>query len=413
MSNSRTKIPKEKQMQLFTHEGPLPHKIRPALVSEIVGQKHLISDNGVLTKWIENDLPYSVILWGAPGTGKTTIATVAKLNTNKEFIYLSGAATNISELREVIKEAEKRPGQLILFIDEIHRLAKNQQDVLLEPLEVGNFILIGSTTENPHVSITRALHSRVKVLELKPLEKIDMEKLIERAINHPQGCPDCMIDSDAKALLISSSSGDARRLLYNLEEAYLKAKKINNLKINKSIVQNILQSSQNQIGADPDSYYHLVSALQKSLRGSDPDAALYWLARLLAGGADPVHVARRIWVTATEDIGLADSNALTVATNAYFFAQSLGMPEARIALSQAVLYLACAPKSNTTVVSIDKAISDVNEKPPYPVPIHLRSLGGEGYKYPHSFKDVKVEQDYLPKELVGGKYFNPNERDNI
>jgi putative ATPase len=193
----------------------------------------------------------------------------------------------------------------------------------------------------------------------------------------------------------------------------MKAKKFNNMQISKAIIQNVLLNSQNQIGADPVNYYHSVSALQKSIRGSDPDGALYWLARLLAGGADPVHVARRIWVTASEDVGLADNNALTIATNAYFFAQNLGMPEARIALSQAVIYLANAPKSNTTIVSIDKAMEDARNKTPYPVPMHLRSLGGEGYQYPHSYKDAKVEQEYLPKELLGEKYFNPNERDRI
>ena len=407
MSNSNTK---NLQMSLFKGMQPLAYRIRPTSVEDIVGQAHLFSSNGILSNYLQNNVPYSIVLWGPPGSGKTSIAYLVGQISNKEFIYVSGASTSVSELREIINKAKLQPGRIILFIDEIHRLAKNQQDVLLEPLEIGNLILIGTTTENPHVSLTRALHSRVKVLELKPHTSDDLEKLIKRALSHPNGYPKHKITEKAIKLLIISSSGDARRLLFNLEEA---GKAAADFLIDEIIVQNVLQNSQLQIGADAESYYNLVSALQKSIRGSEPDAALYWLGRLLAGGADPVHVARRILVTASEDIGLADNSALTVAVNAYQAAQFLGMPEARISLAQAVVYLSCAPKSNTTIISIDKAMKDATELTPYPVPINIRNVGGEGYKYPHSFKDAKVNQEYLPKELIDKKYYEPNERDKI
>ena len=405
-----TKNAPDLQISLFKGNEPLAYRIRPKSVLEIIGQSHLLGENGVLTHYLQNHAPYSVILWGPPGCGKTSIAFLAQFISNKEFIYLSGASTSVSELREVINRAKMLSGRLILFLDEIHRLAKNQQDVLLEPLEAGYLTLIGTTTENPHISLTRALHSRVKVLELKPLREDDLKKLINRAFSHQNGYPEQKISDGAIKLLTQSACGDARRLLFNLEEATKISK--NNL-IEEETVQKILSNSQLQIGVDPENHYNFISALQKSIRGSDPDAALYWLARLLLGGADPVLIARRILVTASEDIGLADNNALSIAVNAYQCAQFLGMPEARIPLSQAIIYLACAQKSNTAIVSIDNAMKDAKELSPYPVPIHLRNIGGEGYKYPHSFKDGKVKQDYLPIELIGRKYFEPNERDRI
>lgn len=401
-------ITKNNQMSLFKSEEPLAYRIRPTKLEEIIGQKHLLGENGVLTSYIKNNAPYSIILWGPPGCGKTTIAFLANSNlAKKEMVYISGANTSVSELREVINKT-KSQGSITLFIDEIHRLAKNQQDVLLEPTEKGRIILIGTTTENPLIAITRALHSRVKVLELKPHNQSDLRALIERALTHPSGFSKHKITDEAMKLLISSSSGDGRRLLFNLEEC---VRLTNDFLITEKEIKNILLNSQLQIGADSENHYNCISALQKSIRGSDPDAALYWLSRLLSGGADPVHIARRILVTASEDIGLADNNALTIATDAFYASQFLGMPEARIPLAQAVIYLACTPKSNTTIVSIDKAMKDAEELPPYSVPLHIRNLGGEGYKYPHSYKDAKVEQSYLPEELSGKKYFVPNERD--
>ena len=422
-----TKNPQDLQISLFKGNEPLAYRIRPKAISEIIGQSHLLGENGILTNYLRNHAPYSVILWGPPGCGKTSIAFLAQAISNKEFIYLSGASTSVSELREVINRSKMLLGRVILFLDEIHRLAKNQQDVLLEPLESGHLTLIGTTTENTHISLTRALHSRVKVLELKPLKENDLHKLINRALTHPSGFPKQKITDGAVKLLIQSASGDARRLLFNLEEAANISK---NHLIDEEIIQKILSNSQLQIGADLENHYNFISALQKSIRGSDPDAAIYWLARLLSGGADPVLIARRILVTASEDIGLADSNILTIAINAYYCAQFLGMPEARIPLAQAVICLACAPKSNTLIVSIDKALKDTQELSPYPVPVHLRNVGGEGYKYPpackagearssdevsgrHSFKDARVKQNYLPDELIGKKYFEPNERDRI
>lgn len=395
------------QISLFKNEEPLSYKLRPSNTSEFVGQEHLFAESGVMSNYLKNNAPYSVVFFGPPGCGKTTAAFLIKNNSNKDFIYVSGASTSISELREVINKSKYNPGRTVLFIDEIHRLAKNQQDVLLEPLESGALILVGTTTENPLISLTRALHSRVRVFEFKPHNENNLEKIIDRALNHENKYS---ITEEAKKILISNSSGDARRLLFNLEEII---KALTGSEISGSLVKEVLKNAQLQIGADLDSHYNFVSALQKSIRGSDPDAALYWLARLLSGGADPVQVARRILVTASEDVGLADNNALNVAMNSYLSAQFLGMPEARIPLSQAVIYLATAKKSNTTITSIDSAMKDVKELPPYQVPSHIRNLGGQGYKYPHDYPEGKVEQEYLPKELKGKKYFIPNDRDKI
>ncbi len=405
MSNFSTQ---DAQMSLFKNTEPLAFKIRPTTINDIIGQKHLTVNNGFLSYYLKNNASCSIILWGPPGTGKTSIANVIGLNLRKEFISLSGASTSIAELREVISKGKHNPCGVVLFVDEIHRLAKNQQDVLLEPIETGIIVLVGTTTENPHISLTRALHSRVKILELKPHLESDLEEVVHRALSHPNGYMQYKITEGAVKLLVKSSSGDARRLLYNLEEAI---KLVSDFEIDEKAINSVLENTQFQIGIDAENHYHFISALQKSIRGSAPDAALYWLGRLLAGGADPVHVARRVLVTAAEDIGLADNNALTVAMNAYQAAQFLGMPEARIPLAYAVIYLSCAPKSNTVIVSIDKVLKDATELTPYPVPIHLRNIGGEGYKYPHSFENCKVVQEYLPKELTSKKYFEPNERD--
>jgi putative ATPase len=385
------------QISLFKYDEPLAFKLRPKSANDFIGQSHLFGEGGVLANYLKNNAPYSVIFWGPPGCGKTTAAFLIRENSSKDFTYISGASTSVSDLREIINKSKMNPGRTILFLDEIHRLAKNQQDVLLESLESGILTLIGTTTENPLVSLTRALHSRVRVFEFKPHIEEDLEKIVIRAVK----LINKNISPEAIKYLVSTSSGDARRLLFNLDEVIKSAK---GEEINEKEVKAILENAQLQIGADQDSHYNYISALQKSMRGSDPDAALYWLARLLAGGADPVLVARRILVTASEDIGLADNNALNIAINAYLSAQFLGMPEARIPLSQAVIYLSNAPKSNSSIISIDKAMKDVKELPPYQVPLHIRNLGGQGYKYPHDYKEGKVEQEYLPKELKGKKY---------
>ena len=410
MSHFKAKSTQNGQLPLLVGEEPLAYRIRPQNYTDIIGQNHLFEEKAVLTNFLKDNAPYSIVIWGPPGCGKTSIANLIGTITKKEFNPISGASTNVSEIREIINHSKLNPGKTILFIDEIHRLAKNQQDVLLEPIEKGQLILIGTTTENPHISLTRALHSRVRVFELKPHTNESLKKIIERALLHEKGYPNHKTTDGAMKLLISSSSGDARRLLFNLEQA---AKASVNNVIDEDLIKKILKDFQLQIGTDIESYYSYISALQKSIRGSDPDAALYWLSRLLTGGIDPVIVARRILVTASEDIGLADSNALHIAVSAYQAAQSLGMPEVRIPLAQAVIYLSCAPKSNATITSIDKAMKDASELTPYPVPLHLRNMGGEGYKYPHSYKDAKVDQEYLPKELQEKKYFVPNERDVI
>lgn len=399
-----TKHKSNDQISIFTPKGPLPFRVRPQKIEDVIGHEALTEKNGILYKWLNAGVNFSIILWGPPGCGKTTIANLAKNYTEKEFVYLSGANTTVADLREVIKKASLS-GKVILFIDEIHRLAKNQQDILLEPIESGHIILIGTTTENTHVSITKALHSRVKVIELSSLKSERIKHIINNALSHKNGYPELKIDDSLIDLISNFANGDVRKTLGLLEEICENTILKNQNQITKEIIEECIKNSQSQIGVDENAYYDYVSALQKSIRGSDPDASVYWLGRLLSGGADPLQVARRILVCASEDIGLADPNGLQIALNAYLASSFLGMPEARIPLSQAVIYLAYAKKSNASYKAINEVMNDIKNQPQYAVPMHLRNLGGKGYKYPHDYPNQHVEQDYLPEELKGKKYY--------
>ncbi len=387
---------------------PLAHRLRPDRIEDIVGN---LKTNQAFLAWFKNGIKQSAIFWGPPGTGKTSISELCARQSNKEFIKLQAFNSGVKDLRDIINRAEKIPNSILLFVDEVHNFNKSQQDILLNAIESGILVFIGATTENPAVSINRALLSRTLRFELKPHTLADLEALAKRALSHQKRS----MSPSAINYLAKASWGDARNLLSSIE-----------LVINSTDQNPIeLSTCQDLIGrkifaGDPNSYYDCVSALQKSMRGSSVDGALYWLARLLEGGAELESVARRILVTASEDVGLADPQALILANSAYQAALRLGMPEARIVLAQAVSYIALAPKSNSSYKALEKALQDTRNHPPYPVPEHLRGLHLDAcpaksdnsqvnpktlYKYPHDYPGNWVEQEYLPEELKHKKYF--------
>ena len=381
---------------------PLAHRLRPSKIEDLVGN---LKTNQAFIGWYKNGIKQSAIFWGPPGTGKTSIAELCARQSKKNYIKLQAFNSGVKELRDIILQAEKIPNSILLFVDEVHNFNKSQQDILLNAIEHGFLTFIGATTENPAVSINRALLSRTLRFELKPHSLEDLEILILKALKHENRS----MSQDAISYLAKTAWGDARNLLSSLE-----------LIINSTDHNPIsLDACQDLIGrkffaGDPNSYYDCVSALQKSMRGSSVEASLYWLARLLEGGAELEAVARRILVTASEDVGLADPQALILANSAYQAALRLGMPEARIVLAQAVSYIAQAPKSNTSYKALEKALQICRNHPPYPVPEHLRGIHLDScpaksdssqvnpktqYKYPHDYPGNWVEQEYLPSEL--------------
>jgi len=380
-----------------------------------------VTRNEAFLNWLRTGAKQSAILWGPPGTGKTSIAQLAaEIGVNskqdlfeREFIKLHAFDSGAKDLREVTKRAKAMPGSIVLFVDEVHNLNKSQQDILLDAVETGTLTFIGATTENPAVSVNRALLSRVLKFELKAHRYVDLNTLLARAVKQMER----RLKPDAKDYLIRSSYGDARSMLTNYEMICISFPDTDEITLDQ--VKSITQKK--HFSGDANTYYDCVSALQKSMRGSDLNASIYWLARLLHGGAELEQVARRILVTASEDVGLADPQALLIAQAAYGAAMRLGMPEARIPLAQAVTYIAQAPKSNKSYKAINKAMHDCANFPPYPVPDHLRGIAvrncpakdlsacGEhpvtGYKYPHDYPDAKVDQQYMPDEIKDRKYF--------
>lgn len=406
-------------------EAPLADRIRPSDFSQFYGQDEIVGEGKLLRKAIEKDELISAIFWGPPGSGKTTLARIIAKLTKSAFIQLSAVTSGVGEIRQIIRKArEKRKFQnqrTILFIDEIHRFNKAQQDAFLPYVENGIIILIGATTENPSFEIIPPLLSRSRVFVLKPLDEMALKKIIKRALtNKHQGLGKFQIKINPKALdlMIEASNGDARIVLNALELGFksIKPDKKGVYHLTLKIIEEALQHKALLYDKAGEEHYNVISAFIKSLRGSDPDAALYWLARMLEAGEDSRFIARRMIILASEDIGNVDPQALVVATAAAQAVEYVGLPEAQLNLAQAATYLACAPKSNASYVGLVKAQEDVKKTLNQPVPLHLRNpvtplmkkLGyGKNYKYSHNYTSKNGHQEYLPEKLKGRKYYKP------
>ncbi|HWQ81002.1 MAG TPA: replication-associated recombination protein A [Ignavibacteria bacterium] len=403
---------------------PLAERLRPNKLDDFVGQKHLVGKGKPINLMLESKSIVSMIFWGPPGVGKTTLALLISKLVDADFIQLSAVSAGVKDVREAIDKAERSlkyyGKRTILFIDEIHRFNKSQQDSLLHSVEKGIIILIGATTENPSFEVISPLLSRCRVYTLEELGKTDFEKILKRAVGEDILLKDFRIKFEDEKFLISLSNGDARRLLNGLELAVKLAGEDEDgvTNITNAILKDAFQTNYIKYDKNAEEHYNIISAFIKSLRGSDPDAAVYWLARMLKGGEDPKFIARRMVVLASEDIGNADPYAITMAVSTFSACEYIGMPEARIILSQCATYLACSPKSNASYMAISAAEGDVNSLPSYDVPLHLRNaptklmkeLGyHKGYKYAHDFEGHYAEQLYLPQELMDKIYYNPSE----
>ena len=397
---------------------PLAERLRPRTLDDYIGQQHLVGKGKVLRKMIESGTLSSFILWGPPGVGKTTLAMIIAAGLNRPFHALSAVNSGVKDVREVIQKAESQrffnTPNPILFIDEIHRFSKAQQDSLLAAVEKGTVTLIGATTENPSFEVISPLLSRCQVYVLKAQEKADLEALIDRAVAQDVCLKEKNITIREKDALISFSGGDARKLL-NILELVVNAQTGDEIIIDNDTVRKELQENPLMYDKDGEQHYDIVSAMIKSIRGSDPDAALYYMARMLEGGEDPKFIARRLLISASEDIGLANPNAMLLA-NACF--DTIGMPEARIPLSECVIYLATSPKSNSAYLAIDNAIAAVKRTGNLPVPLNLRNAPtklmkelnyGKGYQYPHNYPGHFVETEYLPEELKQSLFYQPQD----
>ncbi len=408
-------------------ESPLASRLRPTTLDEVVGQQHIVGKDKLLYRAIKADKLSSIIFYGPPGTGKTTLAKVIANTTSAEFKQINATSAGKKDMEEVVQQAKEIRGmygkKTILFIDEIHRFNKGQQDYLLPFVEDGTIILIGATTENPYFEVNSALLSRSIIFELKKLDKEDIKVLLLRAVNDREkgmGSFGAVIDEDALAFLADVCNGDARAALTAIELGILTTERGADGKIHITIdvASECIQKRVISYDKTGDNHYDTISAFIKSMRGSDPDAAVYYLARMLYAGEDIKFIARRIMICASEDVGNADPMAIVVATSAAQAVERIGMPEAQIILSQAVTYVACAPKSNAAYEAIDAAMSAVRNNVTPSVPTHLQDahykgaekLGhGLGYKYAHAYPNHYVEQQYLPDALVGTKFYVPTE----
>ena len=408
-------------------ESPLASRLRPTKLEEVVGQQHIIGKDKLLYRAIKADKLQSVIFYGPPGTGKTTLAKVIAQTTSAEFMQINATSAGKKDMEAVIEKAKQLQGmygkRTILFIDEIHRFNKGQQDYLLPFVEDGTVTLIGATTENPYFDVNGALISRSIIFELKPLEKEDIKKLLHRALEDMEkgmGAYRAVADEDALEFLADVSNGDARSALNAIELGILTTERSADglIHITLDVASECIQKRVIKYDKNGDSHYDNISAFIKSMRGSDPDAAVYYLAKMLYAGEDVTFIARRIMICASEDVGNADPNALTVAVSAAQAVERLGMPEARIVLAQAVTYVASAPKSNAAYLAVDKALSVVRESRTAPVPTYLcdahykgaGKLGrGIGYKYAHDYPNHYVEQQYLPDAYKDMTFYEPTE----
>ena len=401
---------------------PLAEKLRPKKFSDVLGQEHLTGENGVVRKMVESGVLNSVIFWGPPGTGKTTLAEIISEQSGRKFFKLSAVSSGVKEVREVIEQAKQQnlfSGKSpILFIDEIHRFNKSQQDSLLHAVEKGWIILIGATTENPSFEVVSALLSRCQVYTLSSLSYEKLEELLEIAVHRYNQDTGKQFVVKEKEALIQYSGGDARKLINSLELVLNQFLTENRTEITNEQVLSVLQENMALYDKNGEQHYDIISAFIKSIRGSDPNAAVYWLARMLVGGEDIKFIARRMLILASEDIGLANPNALNVANQCFQAVNVIGNPEARIILSECAVYLAVSPKSNSTYSAINEAMDLVKKTGNLPVPLHLRNaptklmkdMGyGKNYQYAHSYKGNFVDQEFLPKELSGTKFYTPGE----
>lgn len=415
------------RQQNMKDESPLASRLRPTTLDEVVGQQHIVGKDKLLYRAIKADKLSSIIFYGPPGTGKTTLAKVIANTTSAEFMQINATSAGKKDMEEVVAAAKNNQGmygkKTILFIDEIHRFNKGQQDYLLPFVEDGTIILIGATTENPYFEVNPALLSRSVIFELKKLSTEDIRTLLLRAVNDSEkgmGSYHAQMDDDALEFLADMANGDARAALTAIELGILTTDRSEDgiIHITLDVASECIQKRVINYDKTGDNHYDTISAFIKSMRGSDPDAAVYYLARMLYAGEDVKFIARRIMILASEDIGNADPQALQVAVAAAQAVERLGMPEARIVLAQAVTYMASAPKSNSAINAIDKAMRVVQETKTPPVPVHLQDahyksagkLGhGKGYKYAHDYKNHYVKQQYLPDGLTGEVFYEPSE----
>ena len=407
---------------------PLADRMRPETLKEFVGQAHLLAKGSLLRRAIEDDNLFSVIFWGPPGSGKTTLARIIASETKSHFETFSAVLSGVKEIRAVVDEAKAQlryhQKRTILFVDEIHRFNKAQQDAFLPHVESGLITLIGATTENPSFEVIAPLLSRVRVMVLKPYSDEDLSSVLERALNDKSkgiGALSLEIEEDALKHIVWVADGDARAALNNLEAVTSLVHKKNGTatKITKGVVERALEKKALQYDKGGEEHYNLISAFHKSLRGSDPDAAMYWLGRMLEAGEDPLYLARRMVRFASEDVGNADPQALSVALSAMQAFQFIGPPEGELALAQAAVYLATAPKSNALYAGFEKVKQAIHKTGTLPVPLHIRNaptglmknLGyGKDYKYAHNHADAYIPQEYLPEKLRGQTYYTPTDR---
>ena len=406
---------------------PLAYRMCPRSIDEYVGQEHILGKDKMLYRLIKADRLSSIILWGPPGCGKTSLARVIANSTKNKFAKLNAVSAGVADIKSVVEESQNLllnpSGRTVLFIDEIHRFNKLQQDALLPYVENGTIILIGATTENPYFSVNKALISRSTVFKLEPLTKNDVLKVLKNALTDQVkglGSFDLKVEEDVLEYIAELSSGDVRVALNALEIAALTTEMNadGDIEITKEIATECIQKKKAQFDKNGDSHYDNISAFIKSMRGGDADAVLFYLARALYAGEDPMFLARRIAICASEDVGMANSNALVVANAAMQAIHQIGMPEAQIILAHAATYVARSPKSNASYLGIAKAMEDVANKDTGTIPMHIRNAPAEGmaqfgyhegYKYPHDYPNHEVEQQYLPDKMVGTKYYVPDE----